>query len=97
MFRLYNLFEQLNFTLPNTICKMSSSTGNFRMNDNQVAYRRLMGKNPGIIFLPGFMSVMSGKKAIALEQYAAHNGLSFIRFVKFNLIKRKYASLISLC
>ncbi|MGD1876472.1 MAG: alpha/beta fold hydrolase [Kiloniellaceae bacterium] len=35
---------------------------------------------PGLMFLGGFMSDMSGSKALALEDYAGRNGRDFIRF-----------------
>src|SRR3546814_2333975 len=35
---------------------------------------------PGIVFLGGFMSAMSGIKALALEAYARRCGRNFVRF-----------------
>jgi pimeloyl-ACP methyl ester carboxylesterase len=39
------------------------------------------GENlPGIVFMPGFMSDMSGDKALTLEKYSQSNGNAFVRF-----------------
>ena len=46
----------------------------------QLAYVRTPGQSPGIIFLGGYMSDMSGIKAQALENFCQENSLSFIRF-----------------
>jgi hypothetical protein len=40
----------------------------------RIAYRRLDGASPGVVFLGGFMSDMSGRKAHALEEYCAGAG-----------------------
>lgn len=53
-----------------------------------IAYHRLAAKRtdarsrawPGIIFLGGFMSDMTGTKATALESFARERGQAFIRF-----------------
>lgn len=47
---------------------------------NQIAFRRIDGKSPGIIFLCGHGSDMNGTKALHLEQWAIAEGRSFIRF-----------------
>ncbi|MEM7171137.1 MAG: alpha/beta hydrolase [Pseudomonadota bacterium] len=51
---------------------------------HQVAYHRQSAAKgrlgPGLVFLGGFMSDMSGTKAIALEAYAADRGCAFLRF-----------------
>jgi len=46
----------------------------------RIAYRRIRGKSPGIVFCPGFMSDMAGSKAVAVEAWAAAKGLSSLRF-----------------
>ena len=46
----------------------------------QLAYHKLTGAQPGIIFFGGFASDMEGTKALALETYAANRGQSFVRF-----------------
>jgi pimeloyl-ACP methyl ester carboxylesterase len=45
-----------------------------------IAYHRLTGKAPGVIFCGGFMSDMSGTKATALEAHCAEVGRAFVRF-----------------
>lgn len=45
-----------------------------------IAYYRTPGKRPGIVFLGGFMSDMTGSKASALEAYARARGQAFVRF-----------------
>ncbi len=45
-----------------------------------IAYHRLAGKQPGVIFLTGFMSDMTGSKALALEAACRAEGRAFVRF-----------------
>ncbi|XP_038615109.1 palmitoyl-protein thioesterase ABHD10, mitochondrial isoform X2 [Tachyglossus aculeatus] len=45
-----------------------------------LAYQKLKGKNPGLIFLPGYISNMSGTKALALEEFCKSLGHSYVRF-----------------
>jgi pimeloyl-ACP methyl ester carboxylesterase len=45
-----------------------------------IAYRRIPGKNPGVVFLGGFKSDMTGTKATALEAYCQDRGRAFLRF-----------------
>ncbi|KAK1787722.1 hypothetical protein P4O66_016206 [Electrophorus voltai] len=46
----------------------------------RLAYRKLTGKSPGVVFLPGFASTMSGQKAEALEEFCKSLGHSYLRF-----------------
>ena len=46
----------------------------------KIHYKSVMGKSPGIIFIHGLNSDMSGQKAISVEKYAKKNKLHFIRF-----------------
>jgi pimeloyl-ACP methyl ester carboxylesterase len=48
-----------------------------------IAYHLLAGKSPGIVFLGGFMSDMTGTKAMALEAFCRARGQAFIRFDYF--------------
>jgi pimeloyl-ACP methyl ester carboxylesterase len=46
----------------------------------KIAYHRTPGKAPGIVFLGGFASDMTGTKAVALEAHAKRRGQAFLRF-----------------
>ncbi len=48
--------------------------------NQKIAYKKINGKSPGIVFIHGLNSDMEGKKAIFVEKYAKKNKLSFIRF-----------------
>ncbi len=45
-----------------------------------IAYRRIAGRGPGILFLGGFKSDMMGSKAEALAAWAGATGRAFCRF-----------------
>lgn len=49
-------------------------------NGGKIAYNKVEGSTPGIMFLGGFRSDMSGVKAIALENFCKKQGRAFIRF-----------------
>ncbi|SUZ31617.1 Pimeloyl-[acyl-carrier protein] methyl ester esterase [Roseibaca ekhonensis] len=46
----------------------------------KLAYHKTDGTGPGIVFLGGFMSDMSGTKAVWLEDWARSQGRAFLRF-----------------
>lgn len=46
----------------------------------KIAYHRSEGRGPGIVFLGGFASDMTGTKALAVEAFAQARGLAFLRF-----------------
>jgi len=48
-----------------------------------ISYSRLEGKNPGVVFLHGYRSDMSGSKALALEDLCRARGQAFLRFDAF--------------
>jgi pimeloyl-ACP methyl ester carboxylesterase len=48
-----------------------------------IAYHRLPGASPGIVFLGGFRSDMTGTKALFLEDYCRGRGRAFVRFDYF--------------
>jgi pimeloyl-ACP methyl ester carboxylesterase len=48
-----------------------------------IAYHRRDGRSPGIVFLGGFMSDMTGTKARALDAFAAARGQAYLRFDYF--------------
>lgn len=47
----------------------------------KLAYRRVKGKSPGVVFLPGYGSNMNGQKAEALEEFCRSLGHSYLRLV----------------
>lgn len=49
-------------------------------NGGELAYCKTEGNQPGIIFLGGFRSDMTGTKALALEEFCRKRGQQFIRF-----------------
>lgn len=50
---------------------------------SSIAYRHLLGCEPGILFCSGFNSNMEGTKALALEQWCRDEGRQFTRFDYF--------------
>src|SRR5580700_8577264 len=48
-----------------------------------IAYHRRSGRQPGVVFLGGFMSDMTGTKARALDAFCAARGQAFLRFDYF--------------
>lgn len=48
-----------------------------------IAYRRLAGAAPGIVFMGGFHSDMTGAKALFLEEYCRRRGRAYVRFDYF--------------
>lgn len=46
----------------------------------RIAYNRIEGTGPGIVFLGGFKSDMQGTKALFLEEWAREAGRAFLRF-----------------
>ncbi|EFH09686.1 alpha/beta hydrolase [Pseudoroseomonas cervicalis] len=51
-----------------------------RGDDTELAWARLPGRGPTVVFLTGFRSDMEGSKAIALRDACAARGQSFLRF-----------------
>jgi pimeloyl-ACP methyl ester carboxylesterase len=48
-----------------------------------IAYHRVEGAPPGIVFLGGFRSDMTGTKALYLEDYCRRRGRAYLRFDYF--------------
>lgn len=46
----------------------------------RIAYHRSTGRGPGVVFLGGFRSDMTGTKALWLEDWARGQGRAFLRF-----------------
>ncbi len=51
-----------------------------RLDGENIAYVRTPGRAPGVVFLGGFMSDMTGTKATALEAMCRNRGQAFVRF-----------------
>ena len=51
-----------------------------RSDGHRLAYHRTQGKGPGVVFLGGFRSDMTGTKALTLEAWARERGQAFLRF-----------------
>ncbi|XP_031445840.1 mycophenolic acid acyl-glucuronide esterase, mitochondrial [Phasianus colchicus] len=63
------------------VCRWKSSVSFLTRPDRpNLAYRKLKGRNPGVIFLPGLRSNMNGQKATALEDFCSCLGHAFVRF-----------------
>ena len=60
--------------------KMQSIAWHIINQSGRVAYNRVAGKTPGIIFLCGHGSDMGGSKALFLESLAKQQGRAFLRF-----------------
>ena len=56
---------------------MKEETGRL---DGRLAYARLPGLGPGVVFLPGYRSDMQGSKAVALRDHCAERGRALLRF-----------------
>lgn len=48
--------------------------------NGKLAYHKISGKTPGILYCGGFRSDMTGTKVLAVEEYCRKKGLSFVRF-----------------
>ncbi len=60
---------------------MTQTTGRLdRGNGTDLAWVRLAGASPTVVFLPGFRSDMTGDKATALAAFCARRGNAMLRF-----------------
>jgi pimeloyl-ACP methyl ester carboxylesterase len=60
---------------------MTEESGVFDIGDGvRLAYRRMAGAGPGVMFLGGFNSDMTGTKAEDLAAFCAEQGRAFLRF-----------------
>ncbi|TMJ65217.1 MAG: alpha/beta hydrolase [Alphaproteobacteria bacterium] len=62
---------------------MSSPASLTRQDGATIAYRRLTGSTPGVVFLGGFRSDMTGTKALYLADYCRRRGQAYLRFDYF--------------
>ncbi len=49
-------------------------------NDRKLAYEKIDGKGPTVVFFAGFMSDMEGSKALALDSFCRSRGQAYLRF-----------------
>ena len=54
-----------------------------RPDGGTIAYHRLAGAAPGIVFLGGYRSDMTGTKAVFLDAYCRQRGRAYVRFDYF--------------
>jgi hypothetical protein len=60
---------------------MTETTGRLdRGNGTELAWARLPGEGPTVVFLPGFRSDMNGDKAANLASFCAERGVGMLRF-----------------
>ena len=61
---------------------MNSDSASYlsRPDGTRIAYHKLSGKSPGVMFLGGYHSDMTGTKATALEAHCRATGRAFVRF-----------------
>jgi pimeloyl-ACP methyl ester carboxylesterase len=71
---LIRLPRDLSMSSPGILTRQGGAT---------IAYRRLTGAAPGILFLGGFRSDMTGTKASYLEDYCRQRGRAYVRFDYF--------------
>ena len=55
-----------------------------------IAYHKIEGADPNIVFLGGYMSNMDGTKAVALQTHCESQGRSYLRFDYRNFINNLY-------
>src|SRR5215204_3034551 len=66
--------DRTDATNPSTLTRPDGAT---------IAYRRMHGAVPGIVFLGGYRSDMTGTKALFLEDYCRRRGRAYVRFDYF--------------
>jgi pimeloyl-ACP methyl ester carboxylesterase len=57
-----------------------TTTQYLKSDNKKLGYVKTEGRSPGVIFIHGFRSDMSGEKALALEAFCKARGQQFIRF-----------------
>ena len=62
---------------------MTEASGTLESGGASIAWRRVAGRGPAVLWLGGFRSEMSGTKAQALADWAAAAGRDFLRFDYF--------------
>src|SRR5947207_12344476 len=81
---LNTLPRYLEMPAPETTSATASDAPSLARPDGAaIAYHRLEGATPGIVFLGGFRSDMTGTKALFLEDYCRRHGRAYLRFDYF--------------
>jgi pimeloyl-ACP methyl ester carboxylesterase len=62
---------------------MNPSSKLTRPDGATIAYHQQAGAGPGVVFLGGFRSDMTGTKALFLEEYCRRRGRAYVRFDHF--------------
>src|SRR5262252_7974024 len=62
---------------------MTETSGFLQHDDGRIAWRRIEGRTPLVLWLGGFGSDMTGTKAEALAGWAEREGRAFLRFDYF--------------
>jgi pimeloyl-ACP methyl ester carboxylesterase len=62
---------------------MSSPANLSRQDGATIAYHRLTGSGPGVVFFGGYRSDMTGAKALYIEDYSRRRGQAYLRFDYF--------------
>lgn len=65
---------------PHNECTLTELRFLERSPDIRLAYHRTPGRSPGVVFIHGFMSDMTGTKATAVEALCRERGQAFLRF-----------------
>lgn len=58
---------------------MTTTVRHIAVADRKIAYRMRGGREPALVFLPGYGSDMEGTKAVALDALAERQGLAMLR------------------
>src|SRR6266403_5235745 len=78
------LLEYLETPMPHSASATGSHPASLSRPDRAaIAYHRIEGRAPGIVFLGGFRSDMTGTKALFLEDYCRRRGHGYVRFDYF--------------
>jgi pimeloyl-ACP methyl ester carboxylesterase len=78
------LLQYLEIPVPHSASATGSDPASLARPDGAaIAYHRIEGRAPGIVFLGGFRSNMTGTKALFLEDYCRRRGRAYVRFDYF--------------
>ena len=79
-----NSIESSSSALPNPDNSSATTSGSRQFLETRegrrLAYQKLEGTSPGVVYIHGLKSTMEGEKAMALERFCRHRGISYLRF-----------------